>query len=79
MAEMNDITFIVYMLKIMPVLIGLVAVIILVLDSKTWRKFDRMTDLFMREKAIVDEKYNDIIAEVRNLAERIHQLELKIR
>jgi hypothetical protein len=76
---MTDYAFIVYMLQLIPAIIILMTIIIFILDAKTWKKLDRITTLFMAEKKQIFDKQLAIDMELRELGDRVHQLELRIR
>jgi hypothetical protein len=75
----SDMLLVIYIAKLMPFMVVgfaiITMVLLLILDSKTWSKLDRMTSLFVREKEELSGRLDTLLKFLETDTERIKKLE----
>jgi len=63
------------MLAFIIVLLGAVGTMVIILNSQTWTKLDRMTALFLHEKDAINHTLSEVCKDQTSLKERVTRIE----
>lgn len=66
-----------FMLALIIVLLGSIGAMVLVLNSQTWNKLDRMTALFLHERDQIRIAVEKVCEKQTSLTERVRAVEVK--